>query len=731
MTDPFEIPVYGRSWARLEAFSRIAGPLTEPPAGQPYRVRYRSMHRVTGNRRIVTAVGIALANICFEVFFLIWLFQPGHLADTNPGPVAEVARVANIFVICSIILVESLRLINVLSLSLASVIARDPIPVTPPAGLKVAFLTTIVPSKEPIAVVRDTLRAAKRIRHRGVFDVWLLDEGDDPDVKAMCAELGVRHFTRKGVDGYNQARGPFRARTKHGNYNAWVDAHGGGYDVFLSVDPDHVPLANFAERILGYFRDPDVAYVVGPQCYKNGEAFVTRAAESQQFPFHSVIQRAANTYGTSMLVGTNNAIRIRALRDVGGLSDSITEDMATGLAVHTTRNRVTGRRWKSVYTPDVLSAGDGPSSWSDYFSQQRRWSRGTFELLFGRYWLRFPRLSVGGMLHYTLITTFYPSMAIGWLLGIVNALLFLALGVTGMTISPQLWFALYTDATAFSLWLYLYNRQYNVSPYEPPGSRGLKGMLMSIISAPIYAGQLVSTWLRRPARFVVTPKGTHSSSDGLYTFRAHLGWLAVLVAAIVVAFVRDYASPAALLWPVVALLICLAPIALWRRDLRVIASAPAGAPDRPDPVQEVRSPDRVGDITMEIPRVLRDAHLASRSTGAPRKDDGPAAAGGPRPTRIPRQADPPGTERIQRHDMDATVRFRASTGTTPRVDGRSGQGAAPDQRPGGAGAAESAPGPTTEDPASATIELAAIRPTESEDRAASRGERPGWFGSNS
>lgn len=153
----------------------------------------------------------------------------------------------------------------------------------------------------------------------------------------------------------------------------------------------------------------------------------------------------------------------------------------------------------------MLSAGEGPSSWSDYFSQQRRWSRGTFEILSWTFWRRFPRLSPGGMLHYTLITTFYPSMALGWLLGIVNTVLFLGLGVSGMTISPQLWFALYTDATAFSLWLYINNRQYNVSPYESPDSRGIKGMLMSIISAPIYAVQLLSTLGRRPARFVVTP----------------------------------------------------------------------------------------------------------------------------------------------------------------------------------------------------------------------------------
>jgi cellulose synthase/poly-beta-1,6-N-acetylglucosamine synthase-like glycosyltransferase len=621
LTEPFEIPVYGRSWARLESFSRLAGPLNPPPPGQPYRVEYRNQRKLAGGGRRLSSIVIALLNISFEIVFCVWLLQPAHFTQTNPGPVAEIAGFANVFVICCIAVVELLRLVNVVSLSLASVTARDPVPVTPDARLRLAFLTTIVPSKEPIAVVRDTLRAAKRIRHRGVFDIWLLDEGDDDEVKAVCDELGIRHFSRKGIAQYNQAKGPFRARTKHGNYNAWIDAHGEQYDVLLSVDPDHVPLANFAERIVGYFRDPDVAYAIGPQCYKNGEAFVTRAAESQQFPFHSVIQRAANRYGTSMLVGTNNAIRIAALRSIGGLSDSITEDMATGLMFHTSRNPATGRRWKSVYTPDVLSAGEGPSSWSDYFSQQRRWSRGTFEILTKTFWRRFLRLSPGGMLHYTMITTFYPSMAIGWLLGIINAVLFLGLGVSGMTISPQLWFALYTDATAFSLWLYINNRQYNVSPYESPDSRGLKGMLMSVVAAPIYAVQLLSTIGRRPAKFVVTPKGASTSNDGLRTFRNHLGWLVVVAAAIVVSFVRDYASPAALMWPSVALLVCVAPVLLWRLDSRLVRQETRDPRRKiPAQVRQAGTPEHAGDITMEIPRALLQERLAARDAGQQHED---------------------------------------------------------------------------------------------------------------
>ncbi|PIM65858.1 glycosyl transferase, partial [Streptomyces sp. JV178] len=137
-----------------------------------------------------------------------------------------------------------------------------------------AFLTSFVPGKDPLEMVTKTLEAAVRLRHRGLLHVWLLDEGDDPEVKAVCARLGVHHFSRKGIAKWNQPKGPHRAKTKHGNYNAWLDAHGDDHDYFSSVDTDHVPLPNSLERMLGFFLDPDIGFVFVPQVYGNYDNFV-------------------------------------------------------------------------------------------------------------------------------------------------------------------------------------------------------------------------------------------------------------------------------------------------------------------------------------------------------------------------------------------------------------------------------------------------------------------------
>ncbi|MFC7218467.1 glycosyltransferase family 2 protein [Streptomyces polyrhachis] len=545
-----------------EHYSRLAGPLTQPPADRPYRVRYRSLlagepHRLRAALLLATAPLLSLG-------LLAWLLQPQHWTRRD-GAASPLLLKLDLVMLAAIALIELFRTINVLSNAHATLVARDPVPVIPEPGTRVAFITTYVPGKEPLDMVTRTLEAAVDIRHRGLLHVWLLDEGDDPDVKRVCRRLGVRHFTRKDIPEWNRPTGPHRARTKHGNYNAWLQAHGGDYDFFASVDTDHIPLPNYLERMLGYFRDPDIGFVIGPQVYGNYDTFVTKAAESQQFLFHALIQRAGNAYGAPMFVGTSNAVRITALQQIGGLYDSITEDMATGLEMHRARNPETGRKWRSVYTPDVLAVGEGPTSWTDFFTQQLRWSRGTYETLLKQFWKAPLTLPPGRLLNYTLMIAFYPMSALNWILAALSCALFLGLGASGVAIDPVIWLMLYGNATALQVGLYLWNRRHNVSPHEPEGSGGLAGMLMSALSAPIYARSLLDAVLRRKSGFVVTPKGDSSSPDTLFgTFRVHLFFIAVFATSLAGSFALGHDHPAMLTWAALALAVTSTPLVVWR-----------------------------------------------------------------------------------------------------------------------------------------------------------------------
>lgn len=535
-----------------ERYSMLAGNVEEP-ADAEATVRFR---RPAGARPVKQLIGTMLV-MAMQTGFLIWLLLPSHLPQLSKHPWIAAA---SIVMIGSIYLIELFRFINVSSLCIAATFARDPVPMLPQSGTSVAFLTTIVPSKEPIEMVRTTLRAARRIRHAGRFDVWLLDEEDNPTVRSMCQDLGVRHFTRRGIERYNQQSGPLKARSKHGNYNAWIDAHGDDYEFFVSVDPDHVPLPNFCERLLGYFRQPDIAFVVSPQVYGNYDNFVTRGAESQQFVFHGLIQRLGNFFGCPMLVGTNNAVRISALREVGGLRDSITEDLATSLSFHSARNAATGCSWRSVYTPDVLAVGEGPTSFTDFFSQQKRWSRGTFENFRGHLWRSMRTLRWGPRLHYWLITSYYPTAAIGWILGAVNCAIYLIVGAKGVTVSPSVWTAVYVDLAFVQFVLYAYNRRYNVSPHEAPGSSGVVGMCMSVMAAPIYVIALLQSLVGRSRIFVITPKGDQQSHDRVMTFRPHLGWAALLAISLGISLELKRPEASMRVWSGMLIAVCLTPL---------------------------------------------------------------------------------------------------------------------------------------------------------------------------
>ncbi|MET8935566.1 glycosyltransferase family 2 protein [Streptomyces rubiginosohelvolus] len=597
-----ELPRYD-----YEHYSRLAGPLTQPPAGKPYKVQYRSLisqepHRVRAALLLGAAPLVSLG-------LFAWLMQPSHWTDRDPNLDNDLLLVLDVIMLVSIGLIELFRTMNVLSNAHATLVARDPVPVIPESGTRVAFLTSFVPGKEPLEMVTKTLEAAVRIRHRGLMHVWLLDEGDDPAVKEVCARLGVHHFSRKGVAHWNQAKGPHRAKTKHGNYNAWLDAHGGDYDFFASVDTDHIPMANYLERMLGYFRDPDVGFVIGPQVYGNYDTFVTKAAESQQFLFHALIQRAGNRYGAPMFVGTSNAVRISALKQIGGLYDSITEDMATGFEIHRHRNPATGKKWRSVYTPDVLAVGEGPTAWTDFFTQQLRWSRGTYETIIGQFWKGFGTMPPGKLFNYTMMIIFYPMSALNWILAALSCALFLGMGASGVQIDPTIWMMLYGNASALQIGLYIWNRRHNVSPHEPEGSGGLAGMVMSALSAPIYARSLMDAVLRRKSSFVVTPKGDSSSPDTLFgTFRIHLFFIVVFGASMISSFFLGHSHPAMVTWATLALLITAAPIIGWRYTIRAEKKkrrSGGGSHRNGEPAPEPRPlPGAPGnDQTMQIARI--------------------------------------------------------------------------------------------------------------------------------
>src|SRR5215204_6384775 len=132
-----------------ERRSQVAGAITEPPAG-PYRVQYR---RLEGSRPVRSSLLVLIA-LLFVGGFLIWLMLPGHWPRSGDD---VLVNIASIVVTATTGIIGWFAFLNVATLCRATLLARDPVPVRPEEGLRVAFLTTIVPEAESLDLVRPTL----------------------------------------------------------------------------------------------------------------------------------------------------------------------------------------------------------------------------------------------------------------------------------------------------------------------------------------------------------------------------------------------------------------------------------------------------------------------------------------------------------------------------------------------------------------------------------------------
>lgn len=179
---------------------------------------------------------------------------------------------------------------------------------------------------------------------------------------------------------------------------------------------------------------------------------------------------------------------------------------------------------------------------------------------------------------------FYPMSALNWILAALSCCLFLGLGASGVNIDPAVWLMLYGNASALQIGLYVWNRRHNVSPHEPEGSGGVAGMIMSALSAPLYAKALIDSVLRRKSKFVVTPKGDSASPDTLFgTFRYHWYFIVIFGGSIAAGFVYGHSHPAMIIWATFALLITASPMFAWRHELRKAKKQPPVAAAEPAP----------------------------------------------------------------------------------------------------------------------------------------------------
>jgi cellulose synthase/poly-beta-1,6-N-acetylglucosamine synthase-like glycosyltransferase len=413
----------------------------------------------------------------------------------------------------------------------------------PKKGLKVAFLTTFVPASESIDLLHQCLPAMVSADYP--HDTWLLDEGNSKEAQAICKQYGVKYFTRNGLEHYNQESGKFKAKTKGGNHNAWHDSHGHNYDIIAQIDTDFIPNANFLTQTLGYFNNPKVGFVVTPQIYGNTDtSYITKGAAEKQYNFYGHILRGLDGMKMNTLIGANHVVRVKALESINYYTAHITEDLITGMELH-------AQGWESVYVPEVLAIGEGPSTWKAYFNQQMRWAYGCIDILFNHSFKLFQSMTLRQKAYYFILQQHYFTGIVS-VLGIIGLILyfFFGLDIARIDLIPFLTFYLPIIGIMelISFWL----QKFNVRPNEERGMLWA-GRVISIATWPIFFLALIGVLRRKNLKYKVTPKGAAKQviENSLYLFIPHFIFATIALLSFVSAFFTGRDSIVLMFWALI------------------------------------------------------------------------------------------------------------------------------------------------------------------------------------
>jgi len=240
---------------------------------------------------------------------------------------------------------------------------REPLP-----PLENRTVDVLIPTKsESMHVLRKTLLGCRNIKypHRTL----VLDDGDRPELKELCDELGCVYLAR-----------PEHTDAKAGNLNYGLQHSTAEF--IAAFDADHIPLPHFVDRLIGYFGDEKVAFVQTPQEFYNTDSFQHRVDKKrkyiwgEQYLFFSLIQPGKDRWNSAYFVGSCALLRRTALDEVGGFATgTITEDMLTSLRIH-------AKKWSSIYHNENLAYGIAAESIHPFHVQRQRWGVGNWQILF-------------------------------------------------------------------------------------------------------------------------------------------------------------------------------------------------------------------------------------------------------------------------------------------------------------------------------------------------------------
>ena len=220
---------------------------------------------------------------------------------------------------------------------------------------------------EPVEMLRRTIIGCQAMDYPRMT-VYLLDDQRRPAMRQLAEELGCRYQDR-----------PDNRHAKAGNLNHALPLTDG--ELILCFDADFIPLRDFLQRTVGFFRDAKVAMVQTPQNFFNEDAVtrnlgLERALEDEQRLFFRTLQPGRDSMNAIVCHGSCFVVRRSALEAIGGVpTETITEDWAISI-------KLQAAGYKLYYLNEALSAGMSADKCGEFVQQRSRWAQGTLQGLF-------------------------------------------------------------------------------------------------------------------------------------------------------------------------------------------------------------------------------------------------------------------------------------------------------------------------------------------------------------
>jgi cellulose synthase (UDP-forming) len=468
------------------------------------------VERVLTRRQHRQYIGLVIAWAVVNVDFWIWWLQGSHVGTPWLYALVSVASFYCVTVLPSFYLFFLGRMRRPRRRHIDDL----------PAGVvgRVAVITLTVPGSEALSIVRRQLLAMRDLTY--AHESWVLvDKEHSPEIAAMAAELGVRYFCRhdagtwgrETVARWNDPAPPFQTKTKAGNVNAWLDAHGSAYTHFTQLDIDHRPVPGYLETVLGYFRNPRVAWVQAPSVYGNHQHWTARGSSEQEFGLQGPLQMGFFGFcRTPFIIGSHCTYDMQAVRAIGGFQPTRAEDH-----LDTVLLAAAGR--EGVYIPEVIAVGDGPETFDTYLAQQFAWAYSMIQVLLYYTPRLLPRYTPRQVVQFLFVQTWYTFWSLSTValfLAPVAALFFNA-PVAHVSIWQYVLHSWPIGAVATGVWLW--SRTW----HQPRGlSLSWRGVTLHVARWVVVLSAFVQVLLRVKKPYMITKKGVQTGAAS--TFRLSL-----------------------------------------------------------------------------------------------------------------------------------------------------------------------------------------------------------------